>query len=256
MAAKNREIEEEIMPSDHEENDLLAEVDDEPMSVDLKAVPKVLTDLSKAITSMSSSMLNMEQSIKRMNSTQVETSDSEEQPAKKRKRRNEQENEADSDDSDGENLLRETEPPADSATEGESGVPCARLEHDALLSEISQDFDKEEDVGPKINQQLADIVNTRWSTKLNEAKIKEKMEKYPRPANCEKLIAPRVNAEIWDKLDQKAKHHDLRASAIQKSIAKVGSILAVSTDKLVQMRHKSFPKVETLVKMNTDVLAL
>ena len=191
------------MPSDHE-NDLLAEVDDEPMSVDLRAVPEVLTDLSKAITSMSSSMLNMEQSIKRMNSTQVETSDSEEQPAKKRKRRNEQENEADSD---GENLLRETEPPVDSATEGESGVPCARLEHDALLSEISQDFDKEEDVGPQINQQLADIVNTRWSTKLNEAKIKEKMEKYSRPANCEKLIAPRVNAEVWDKLDQKAKHH-------------------------------------------------
>jgi transcriptional regulator of acetoin/glycerol metabolism len=122
------------MPSDHEGNDLLAKVDDEPMSVDLKAVPKVLTDLSKAITSMSSSMLNMDQSIKRMNSTQVETSDSEEQPAKKRKTRNEQENEADSDASDGENLLRETEPPADSATEGESGVSCARLEHDALLT--------------------------------------------------------------------------------------------------------------------------
>ena len=90
---------------------------------------------------MSSFMLKIEQSSKRIISTHVETSDSEEQPV-------------------------------DLATEGESGVPCARLEHDALLSVISHDFDKEEDVGPKINQQLADIVNTRWSTKLNEAKIK------------------------------------------------------------------------------------
>ena len=43
--------------------------------------------------------------------------------------------EAESDASDGEHLLNTTEPPADSATEGEASVECARLEHDALLSE-------------------------------------------------------------------------------------------------------------------------
>jgi hypothetical protein len=42
----------------------------------------------------------------------------------------------------------------------------------------------------------------------------------------------------------------------KKSIANVGSILAVSTDKLVAMRHKSLPEVDTLVKMSIDVLAL
>jgi hypothetical protein len=42
----------------------------------------------------------------------------------------------------------------------------------------------------------------------------------------------------------------------KKSIANVGSILAVSTDKLVPMRHKSLPEVDTLVKMSIDVLAL
>ncbi len=179
----------------------------------------------------------MEQSIKRMN--RGETSDSEEPAVKKRKRRDEQEDEAESDASDGEHLLNTTEPPADSATEGEASVECARLEHDALLSEISQDFDKEEDLGPNINQQLADIINKRWSTKLNEAKIKEKMEKYFQPANCDKLIVPRVNAEIWDKLDNKTKHHDLRSASIQKSMAKVGAILALSTETLVQMRQKN-----------------
>ena len=112
-----------------------------------------------------------------------------------------------------------------------------------MLSEISQDFDKEEDLGPNINQQLADIINKRWSTKLNEAKIKEKMEKYFQPANC-------------DKLDNKTKHHDLCSTSIQKSMAKVGAILALSTETLVQMRQKKLPEVDKLVKLNTDVLAL
>ena len=52
-----------------------------------------------------------------------------------------------------------------------------QLEHDALLQEISHDLEQEEGVGGTINQQLADIVNKRWSTKLPETKQKEKMEK-------------------------------------------------------------------------------
>ena len=45
-----------------------------------------------------------------------------------------------------------------------------------------------EEVSGKINQQLADIINKKWSTKLPEAKQKEKMDKYPRPENCEKFV--------------------------------------------------------------------
>lgn len=93
----------------------------------------------------------------------------------------------------------------------------SRVEQDALLSEISKDFAQEDDIGANINQQLADIVNKRWSSKLNDTKQKEKMDKYSRPENCEKLIVPRVNAEIWDKLSQKAKHHDLRATIRSKN---------------------------------------
>ncbi len=254
MARKSSGIE-EILPSEIEERDLLDENEEDDESKHGEAMPKVLRDLSKVLTNMSSSMLSiMEQSIKRMNCGEM--SDSEEPAVKKRKRRDEQEDEAESDASDGEHLLNTTEPPADSATEGEASVECARLEHDALLSEISQDFDKEEDLGPNINQQLADIINKRWSTKLNEVKIKEKMEKYFQPANCDKLIVPCVNAEIWDKLDNKTKHHDLRSASIQKSMAKVGAILALSTETLVQMRQKKLPEVDKLVKLNTDALAL
>ena len=52
----------------------------------------------------------------------------------------------------------------------------ARLKHDALPTEISQDLEQEQDVGGNIDQQLADIVNKRRSTKLPKAKQKEKMD--------------------------------------------------------------------------------
>ena len=111
-------------------------------------------------------------------------------------------------------------------------------------------------VGGTINQQLADIVNKRWSTKLPETKQNEKMEEYSRPSNREKLIVPRVNGEIWDKVDNKTKHNNLRATSTQKILAKVGSILTFTTVKLLQMRNASLPDVDQLITMNTDALAL
>ena len=112
-------------------------------------------------------------------------------------------------------------------------------------------------MGGNINQQLADIVNKRWSTKLTEAKQREKMDKYPRLSNCEKFVAPRVNQEISGNLD-KTKHNDLRSSTTQKLLAKVGSILSMTTDKLLQMRHAETPEraeVDRIITMNTDALA-
>ena len=111
----------------------------------------------------------------------------------------------------------------------------ARHEHDPLLTEISQDFDQDEDIGPNINQQLADIINKRWSAKLSEPKMKEKMKKYSRPGNCDKLTVPRVHTEIWDKIDNKTRQQDLLASSIQKSMANVGAILALATEAPVQL---------------------
>ena len=132
------------------------------------------------------------------------------------------------------------------ANEGHSDTRV-QLEHDALLQEISHDLEQEEVAGGTINQQLADIVNKRWSIKLPETKQKEKMEEYSRPSNCEKLIVPRVNGEIWDKVDNKTKHNDLRATRTQKILAKVGSILTFTTVKLLQMRNAALPDVDQLI---------
>ena len=247
----------EIMASDDElEQRLLAdELSDKNEATTVKSMPEVLTSLVDKVEAMSSKIFNMDKSIKRLQSNR-DAPCSNEGPSKKQRLTAQIEVEEDDDNSDAEGLRRQNEPDADSANEGHMSDTRVRHEHDALLQEISHDLEQEEEVGGTINQQLADIVNKRWSTKLPETKQKEKMEKYSRPSNCEKLIVPRVNAEIWDKLDNKTKHNDLRATSTQKILAKVGSILTFTTDKLLQMRNAASPDVDQLITMNTDALAL
>ena len=83
---------------------------------------------------------------------------------------------------------------------------------------------------------MADIVNKRWGSKLEEAKLKEKLAKYNRPDNCEKLTVPKVNPEIWNKLKHGTKSADLRLANMQKVLVKVGSAVAKATDTLLAIR--------------------
>ena len=87
-----------------------------------------------------------------------------------------------------------------------------------LLSEIAQDFSTEATIGPNVSQKLADILNQRWSSKLDESKLKDKMGKYDRPGNCEKLAVPKVNPEIWSKLQHATRGSDLRLANLQKTL--------------------------------------
>ncbi|CAB4038940.1 Hypothetical predicted protein [Paramuricea clavata] len=112
-------------------------------------------------------------------------------------------------------------------------------------------------MGPAITEKLATIINKRWSEKLSDQKLKEKRDQYPRPDNCDRLVAPRINPEIWARIDHTAKQLDLRASTNQSNLAKAGVVLAKSTDKLLSLYQKdSKPEYRELITLNTDALAL
>ena len=55
-----------------------------------------------------------------------------------------------------------------------------------------------------VTVKLAQFVDKRFSAKLGDGKFKEKLDKYGRPSNCDKVAVPTVNAEIWDKLTHQA----------------------------------------------------
>ena len=239
-----------------EEENLLSE-ENESANSSHQGTDKVLADVLSAMTQMSSTMLSMENAMKRLASAPVDHAT----PPKRGKKPPATSAMSDSGDSDPEKSDSEelNFPP-----NGDPPKLSSSVTEDALLNEIAQDFESDEQTDPKVAQKLADIVNKRWGSKLEEAKLKEKLAKYNRPDNCEKLTVPKVNPEIWNKLKHVTRSADLRLANMQKVLVKVGSAVAKSTDTLLAIRADPektsasalTEKLGKLVTYNADALAL
>ena len=112
-----------------------------------------------------------------------------------------------------------------------SAIPQSRIWRDQLLEsnkrQKNQDGDEEEDTlldeivqsmnetDAKISEKLEKIVENRWFNKLSDGQLKEKTEKYLRPANCDNFITPKVNPEIWERLDRQTRGRDFKLSTLQ-----------------------------------------
>ena len=137
---------------------------------------------------------------------------------------------------------------------------CKNEDEDELLKKLALDFSQDDKVRRPFSKQLAEIINKRWASKLGENKVKETDEKYDRLENCENLVAPKGNPEIWEKLTHYGKKQDLRLAAIQNMIVKVGAIIAQSTQKLMEFRSQGAQggKLDTgaLLTAQIDAIAL
>ena len=81
-------------------------------------------------------------------------------------------------------------------------------------------------------------MNKRWAQKLGDAKLQLKLEKYDRPANCNRLLVPKVNPQIWTNLHHGTKSDDWHITNFQKTLTKAGSALTKLTDSLLELRAK------------------
>ena len=131
---------------------------------------------------------------------------------------------------------------------------------DELLKELGEDLDDREKTSEKVAESMADIVNKRFSQGLSENKLKERLEKYPRPENCQNLQVPRVNREIWKDLPATAKQADVKLAGVQRAIVKATAALAQSTQEVLKA-HKNKKLTDKRVKAkvmdnNADALAL
>ena len=242
--------------SSAEEENLLSD-ENESANSSHQGTDKVLADVLSAMTQMSSTMLSMENTMKRL----ADAPEDHATPPKKSRKPPAASAMSSSGDSDPENSDSEelNIPPI-----GDPPKLGSSVTEDALLNEIAQDFESDEQTDPKVAQKLADIVNKRWGSKLEKAKLKEKLAKYNRPDNCEKLTVPKVNPEIWNKLKHVTRSADLRLANMQKVLVKVGSAVAKSTDTLLAIRADPektsatalTEKLGKLVTYNADALAL
>ena len=96
--------------------------------------------------------------------------------------------------------------------------------------EIDLELSKKEVLGARVSDGLASIVNWRFSRKLSEKVQKEKFEAHNRPENCEKLVVPLVNKEVWAKLSSEQRKSDLKVAHAQRAIMKATTAIARVAD--------------------------
>ncbi|MCG7884353.1 MAG: hypothetical protein JAY96_22530 [Candidatus Thiodiazotropha endolucinida] len=111
------------------------------------------------------------------------TDSSEDEERLQVKQTNEQQKKTDSE------QLREPE-----KSKGEKSSKCSNLE---LLKAMGKEFAKTEAVGPKVDDTLAEIVNSGIKNKIDRNVAKELCEKFERPENCGGMIVPKINKELW-----------------------------------------------------------
>ena len=112
-------------------------------------------------------------------------------------------------------------PPGPSGS-GNGGMACAAAmveprpeDLDASLASFAQDLITDEDMGPNINSQLADILSNLLGKKMSDDKVKARIEENPPPQNVPLLHPPRVNECIWELMRAAPRSTDIRLRKIQ-----------------------------------------
>ena len=127
----------------------------------------------------------------------------------------------------------------------------------SLLSAISSSLSCSQDTGPPIASGLAELVNGKFNAEYSVEKRKEILQKYKKPSNCDNVLVPKVNEEIWIKLPANAKRSDIRTSALQDTLVKVSSAIICTSDKLLEHREKkTIPRYKALINPLLDSVAL
>jgi hypothetical protein len=114
---------------------------------------------------------------------------------------------------------------------------------------------KTAEMGPKVNNDLAEIVNGLVQKGLSEEKLQDKLNKYPSPENCKALSKVRVNQLIWDNLQPNTRSQDLRFQKVQTALIKGMAAIVRATD--TALAHvTTLPAGKEIVESMTDAIAL
>ena len=104
-----------------------------------------------------------------------------------------------------------------------------------------------------VSAQFATTLEKSWSASLSDTKLKEKLAKYNRSENCGRLLAPKVNPEVWSRISNLGQRQDLKFVAVQKALASAGSALPKSLQDLLDRRQIN-PNTEENSQLDTGNL--
>ncbi|XP_046548524.1 uncharacterized protein LOC124258492 [Haliotis rubra] len=138
----------------------------------------------------------------------------------------------------------------DKQDDGESDVA-------GLVAELKSFFDDTDETSPNVRAELASTVSDGIRNVVNIKKIKAIMEKYKRPGNCEGLLVPQVNDEIWRQARTFAHTRDIQHQHTQALITKALIPVIQATDHLMAAALGETPvNVKELLVKSMDAIRL
>jgi hypothetical protein len=130
-------------------------------------------------------------------------------------------------------------------------------EDEDLLAVINESLNPSEEAGAPVSERLAKLVNEKFTLDFDLQKRKSIMENYRTPKNCDQLVSPRVNPEIWGKLQNSVKRTDIKSSVLQDILLSVSSAIVNTMEALLESREKkALPNYKALLSTLTDSIAL
>ena len=131
-----------------------------------------------------------------------------------------------------------------------------------FLENIVQELDVGEQKGLPIKEALAEVTNKIWHTALQPEHLKNKLEKFKTPQNCN-IQTKKVNEEIWnDIMKSNNRQYDLKIQKAQNGILKAAMGIVKVSDELLSLKKRDDISKETrknitpILQDLTDIMAL
>ncbi|CAC5417745.1 unnamed protein product [Mytilus coruscus] len=127
-----------------------------------------------------------------------------------------------------------------------------------LMDETSEFYNDSEETSAAIEESLAKSVNTSLRSKIPDSKFKEIKLKYKRPENCQSLMIPSVNEEVWGEkhaMVNAIRSRDLKLQKIMGYVIK-GMIPAIETTNDIlkaALKKNTFEPTKNLRKMTDGI---
>ncbi|CAB4002708.1 Hypothetical predicted protein [Paramuricea clavata] len=132
-----------------------------------------------------------------------------------------------------------------------------REEDEDLLAVINESLNPSDETGAPVSERLAKLVNEKFTLEFDLQKRKSIMENYRTPKNCAQFLSPRVNPEIWGRLQSSVKRTDIKSSVLQDILLSVSSAIINTMEALLDSREKkALPNYKALLSNLTDSIAL
>lgn len=93
-------------------------------------------------------------------------------------------------------------------------------EDEDWLDEATRFYSSEESLGEDLPKDAATLANKALRSAVPASREKELMEKFLRPRNCEGLIVPRVNQDIWKVLQRRTRDADFQLQKVHSLLNK------------------------------------